>query len=51
MSITRGEVEQVARLAKLALGAGPTVVRYLPPLVITEQQVRRVIEATARALA
>ena len=35
----------------LALGAGPTVVRYLPPLVITEQQVRRVIEATARALA
>ncbi|HEX4743289.1 MAG TPA: aspartate aminotransferase family protein [Candidatus Limnocylindria bacterium] len=35
----------------LALGAGPTVVRYLPPLVITEQQVDRVIEATARALA
>jgi acetylornithine/LysW-gamma-L-lysine aminotransferase len=35
----------------LALGAGPTVVRYLPPLVITEQQVDRVIEATAKALA
>ena len=35
----------------LALGAGPTVVRYLPPLVITEAQVSRVIEATARALA
>ena len=35
----------------LALGAGPTVVRYLPPLVITEAQVTRVIEATARALA
>ena len=35
----------------LALGAGPTVVRYLPPLVITEAQVARVIAATARALA
>ena len=34
----------------LALGAGPTVVRYLPPLVITEAQVARVVEATARAL-
>jgi acetylornithine/LysW-gamma-L-lysine aminotransferase len=35
----------------LALGAGPTVVRYLPPLVITEAQVARVVEATAGALA
>ena len=35
----------------LALGAGPTVVRYLPPLVITEAQVALVIEATAKALA
>ena len=35
----------------LALGAGPTVVRYLPPLVISEAQVARVIEATAQALA
>lgn len=35
----------------LALGAGPTVVRYLPPLVITEAQVARVIQATASALA
>ena len=34
----------------LALGAGPTVVRYLPPLVITEAQIARVIEATAQAL-
>lgn len=34
----------------LALGAGPTVVRYLPPLVITEAQVERVIRATATAL-
>jgi acetylornithine/succinyldiaminopimelate/putrescine aminotransferase len=34
----------------LALGAGPTVVRYLPPLVITAEQVDRVIRATADAL-
>lgn len=35
----------------LALGAGPTVVRYLPPLVITAEQVDRVVAATAAALA
>jgi acetylornithine/LysW-gamma-L-lysine aminotransferase len=35
----------------LALGAGPTVVRYLPPLVITAAQVDRVIAATAKVLA
>jgi [amino-group carrier protein]-gamma-(L-lysyl/L-ornithyl)-L-glutamate aminotransferase len=35
----------------LALGAGPTVVRYLPPLVITAAQVDAVIEATRTALA
>jgi acetylornithine/LysW-gamma-L-lysine aminotransferase len=35
----------------LTLGAGPTVVRYLPPLVITADQVARVIAATARVLA
>ncbi|HUG55440.1 MAG TPA: aspartate aminotransferase family protein [Candidatus Limnocylindrales bacterium] len=35
----------------LALGAGPTVVRYLPPLVISGAQVDRVLEATAAALA
>ncbi len=34
----------------LALGAGPTVVRYLPPLVITAAQVDAVIEATRSAL-
>jgi acetylornithine/LysW-gamma-L-lysine aminotransferase len=34
----------------LALGAGPTVVRYLPPLVITVPQVDSVIEATRAAL-
>src|SRR5260221_3879003 len=34
----------------LALGAGPTVVRYLPPLVITAAQVDTVVEATRSAL-
>ncbi len=34
----------------LALGAGPTVVRYLPPLVISAAQVEAVIEATRGAL-
>ena len=34
----------------LALGAGPTVVRYLPPLVISAAQVDTVIEATRAAL-
>jgi acetylornithine/LysW-gamma-L-lysine aminotransferase len=35
----------------LALGAGPTVVRYLPPLVISAEQVDRVLAATAKVLA
>jgi acetylornithine/LysW-gamma-L-lysine aminotransferase len=35
----------------LALGAGPTVVRYLPPLVITAEEIDRVIAATRAALA
>ena len=35
----------------LALGAGPTVVRYLPPLVITETQIERVVAASRKALA
>ena len=34
----------------LALGAGPTVVRYLPPLVISAAQVDAVVEATRSAL-
>jgi LysW-gamma-L-lysine/LysW-L-ornithine aminotransferase len=34
----------------LALGAGPTVVRYLPPLVISEQQIATVVAASAKAL-
>lgn len=35
----------------LTLGAGPTVVRYLPPLVITAAQVDSVLAATAKVLA
>jgi len=35
----------------LTLGAGPTVVRYLPPLVITAEQVERVIDSTRTVLA
>jgi len=34
----------------LALGAGPTVVRYLPPLVITAAQIDAVVDATRAAL-
>ncbi len=34
----------------LALGAGPTVVRYLPPLVISASQVDAVVEATRAVL-
>jgi acetylornithine/LysW-gamma-L-lysine aminotransferase len=34
----------------LTLGAGPTVVRYLPPLVITSEQIDRVVAATAKVL-
>lgn len=34
----------------LALGAGPTVVRFLPPLVISEQEIDRVLVASAKAL-
>ncbi|MEO8632559.1 MAG: aspartate aminotransferase family protein [Chloroflexota bacterium] len=37
--------------AVLALGAGPTVVRYLPPLVISAAEVDRVLAATAKVLA
>jgi acetylornithine/LysW-gamma-L-lysine aminotransferase len=35
----------------LALGAGPTVVRFLPPLVITDGEIERVLAASRTALA
>jgi acetylornithine/LysW-gamma-L-lysine aminotransferase len=34
----------------LALGAGPTVVRFLPPLVITQDEIDRVLAASTKAL-
>jgi acetylornithine/LysW-gamma-L-lysine aminotransferase len=34
----------------LALGAGPTVARFLPPLVISENEIDRVLAASAKAL-
>jgi LysW-gamma-L-lysine/LysW-L-ornithine aminotransferase len=34
----------------LALQAGPNVIRYLPPLVITQEDLNRVVEATAKVL-
>jgi [amino-group carrier protein]-gamma-(L-lysyl/L-ornithyl)-L-glutamate aminotransferase len=44
-------LKALQELGVLALGAGPTVVRYLPPLVITAGQVDRVVAATRSALA
>jgi len=35
----------------LAMNAGPTVLRFLPPLVISRQQIERVIEAVQDVLA
>ena len=46
-----GTIRALQTEGVLALGAGPTVLRYLPPLVITQAQIARVIEATARSLA
>jgi len=43
-------IKRLQDLGVLALGAGPTVVRYLPPLVITADQVDRVVAASAVAL-
>ncbi|MEW5975149.1 MAG: aspartate aminotransferase family protein [Acidobacteriota bacterium] len=34
----------------LALGAGPTVIRYLPPLVISREDLQRVVSITAEVL-
>ncbi len=43
-------IKALQQAGVLTLGAGPTVVRYLPPLVITAAQVEAVIAATADAL-
>jgi acetylornithine/LysW-gamma-L-lysine aminotransferase len=36
--------------AILALQAGPTVVRFLPPLVVSEAEIDRVVDALAETL-
>lgn len=43
-------VKQLQDEGVLALTAGPTVVRFLPPLVISDEQLRRVVGALARVL-
>jgi acetylornithine/LysW-gamma-L-lysine aminotransferase len=41
---------ELAEQGVLALSAGPTVMRFLPPLVISAQEIDTVIETTARVL-
>ena len=43
-------MDALARLGVLALAAGTTVIRLLPPLVISEAQIDEVVEALARTL-
>jgi acetylornithine/LysW-gamma-L-lysine aminotransferase len=43
-------VQKLMERGILALGAGPTVIRYLPPLVIERDDLLRVAEATAEVL-
>ena len=45
-----GAIRALQDQGVLVLGAGPTVVRYLPPLVITEREIDRVLAASAKAL-
>ena len=40
----------LAEQGVLALSAGTNAMRFLPPLVITEQEVDRVVQATATVL-
>ncbi|MCS7286690.1 MAG: aspartate aminotransferase family protein [Anaerolineae bacterium] len=43
-------LEALVREGVLALFAGPTVIRFLPPLVITKEELDRVVEAVERVL-
>jgi LysW-gamma-L-lysine/LysW-L-ornithine aminotransferase len=43
-------ISELTKLGVLALPAGLTVIRFLPPLVITSQQIETVIAAVDRAL-
>jgi len=40
----------LAEQGVLALSAGANAMRFLPPLVITEQEIDRVVQATATVL-
>ena len=46
----RPHIEALAAQGVLALPAGTTVIRLLPPLVITEEQIDEVVEALLRVL-
>ncbi len=43
-------LKALASKGVLALQAGPTVIRFLPPLVITEEEIERVISAVGEVL-
>ena len=48
---SRPVIEALLNRRILAIPAGPTVVRLLPPLVISEQQISVVVERTLEAIA
>jgi acetylornithine/LysW-gamma-L-lysine aminotransferase len=43
-------IQQLMERGVLVLGAGPTVIRYLPPLVIEREDLKRVAAETASVL-
>jgi acetylornithine/LysW-gamma-L-lysine aminotransferase len=43
-------IQQLMERGILVLGAGPTVIRYLPPLVIEHDDLKRVVGETAKVL-
>ena len=43
-------IQQLMERGVLVLGAGPTVIRYLPPLVIEQDDLKRVSAETAAVL-
>jgi len=40
----------LAKEGVLALSAGPTVIRFLPPLVISREELDKVVEAVEKVL-
>ena len=48
--LTRRLMQALIGQGVLALPAGPTVLRLLPPLVITREQIDSVVETIARVL-